>query len=69
MGRGREGQDRERHRAEVARAAGSDAEDAVVFAGIEERHRELEQAQADNERVRYLSFIVGGRSAHSSVSR
>ena len=52
-------QDRERHLAEKAKEAGSDAEDAVVFAGIEERHREFEQAQADNERVRYLSFIAG----------
>ena len=52
-------QDRERHLAETAKEAGSDAEDAVVFAGIEARHREYEQAQADNERVRYVSFIAG----------
>jgi hypothetical protein len=55
--------DRERHLADVAQAAGSDAEDAVVFAAIEERHREFEQAQADNERVRYLSFIAGAGGA------
>jgi hypothetical protein len=51
--------DRERHLAETAQEAGSDAEDAVVFAAIEARHREYEQAQADNERVRYVSFIAG----------
>lgn len=56
-------QDRERHLAETATEAGSDAEDAVVYAGIEERHREFERAQADNERVRYLSFIAGAAGA------
>jgi hypothetical protein len=55
--------DRERHLAETAEAAGSDAEDARVYAGIEQRHQEFERAQADNERVRYLSFIGGAGGA------
>jgi hypothetical protein len=55
--------DREQHLAETAEAAGTDAEDARAFAGIEERHQEFEQAQADNERVRYLSFVGGAGSA------
>jgi hypothetical protein len=55
--------DREQHLAEVALEAGSDAEDAVLFAAIEERHREYEKAQDENERVRYLSFIAGAGGA------
>ncbi len=55
--------DREQHLAETAQAAGSDAEDARAYAGIEQRHQEFEQAQADNERVRYLSFIGGAGGA------
>jgi hypothetical protein len=55
--------DRERHLAETAQESGSEAEDAVAFAEIERRHKDFEQAQLDNERVRYLSFIVGAGGA------
>jgi hypothetical protein len=55
--------DREQRLAETARAAGSDAEDVVACAEIERRHHEFEQAQVDNERVRYLSFIGGAGGA------
>ena len=55
--------DREQHLAETAKETGSDTEDAVAFAEIELRHQEFEQAQDENERVRYLSFITGAGSA------
>jgi hypothetical protein len=55
--------DREQHLAEAAQAAGSDAGDVAMCAEIELRHREFEQAQEDNERVRYLSFILGAGGA------
>ena len=55
--------DRERRLAETAQETGSDAEDAVAFAEIERRHQEFEQAQVENERVRYLSFIAGAGGA------
>ena len=56
-------EDRERRLAQAARAAGSDAEDVVMYAEIERRHQDFEQAQDDNERVRYLSFIGGAGGA------
>jgi hypothetical protein len=56
-------EERERRLAETAQAAGSDAEDAVMFEEIERRHRAFELAQEAHERVRYLSFIVGAGSA------
>ena len=55
--------DREQHLAETAKQTGSDAEDAAVYAEIEESHRQFEQAQAEHERVRYLSFVIGAGSA------
>jgi len=55
--------DREQHLAEVAQETGSDTEDAVAYAQIEQRHHEFERAQEENERVRYLSFITGAGSA------
>jgi hypothetical protein len=55
--------ERERHLAECAQAAGSDAEDAVMFEEIERRHHAFEEAQAAHERVRYLSFVLGAGSA------
>ena len=55
--------ERERRLAETAQAAGSDAEDAVMFEEIERRHRAFEQAQEAHERVRYLSFLVGAGAA------
>ena len=55
--------ERERRLAETAQAAGSDAEDAVMFEEIERRHRAFELAQAAHERVRYLSFVVGAGAA------
>ncbi len=55
--------DRELRLAETARESGSDAEDAVAFGEIERRHEAFEQAQMENERVRYLSFISGAGGA------
>jgi hypothetical protein len=55
--------ERERHLAASAQAAGSDAEDAVMFEEIERRHHAFEDAQATQERVRYLSFLLGAGSA------
>jgi hypothetical protein len=55
--------ERERHLAETAAAAGSDAEDAVMFEEIERRHRAFEAAQAAHEQVRYLSFMIGAGAA------
>ena len=55
--------ERERRLAETAQAAGSDAEDAVMFEEIERRHRAFEQAQEAHERVRYLSFLIGAGTA------
>jgi Flp pilus assembly protein TadB len=55
--------ERERRLAETAQAAGSDAEDAVMFEEIERRHRAFELAQEAHERVRYLSFLIGAGAA------
>jgi len=55
--------ERERHLAASAQAAGSDAEDAVMFEEIERRHHAFEEASAAHERVRYLSFVLGAGSA------
>ncbi len=55
--------ERERRLAETAQAAGSDAEDAVMFEEIERRHLAFELAQEAHERVRYLSFIIGAGAA------
>jgi len=60
--------DREEHLAETAKETGSETEDAVAFAEIELRHQEFEQAQDENERVRYLSFITGAGSALVGVA-
>ncbi len=59
--------ERERRLAETAQAAGSDAEDAVMFEEIERRHRAFELAQEAHERVRYLSFLVGAGAALVAV--
>ena len=55
--------ERERHLTASAEAAGSDAEDAVMFEEIERRHHAFEEASAAHERVRYLSFVLGAGSA------
>jgi hypothetical protein len=60
--------DRERRLAETAQETGSDTEDAVAYAEIERRHQDFERAQAENERVRYLSFITGAGSALVGVA-
>ena len=54
--------ERERRLAETAQAAGSDAEDTVMFEEIE-RVTAFELAQEAHERVRYLSFLIGAGAA------
>jgi hypothetical protein len=49
--------------AEAAAAVGSDVDDALIFEEIERRHAEFEAAQAEHERVRRISLLVGANAA------
>jgi len=55
--------EREATLAEIAAEAGSEPEDSMMLAEIEQRHAALEQAQAQAERVRHVSFVVGAGAA------
>lgn len=50
-----------------AERAGAAPEDAGPAAEIEQRHRELEAAQAGHERFRHLEIFAGGASALAAV--
>jgi hypothetical protein len=50
--------DRERRLNRAAEEAGSRPEDAELYQTIEARHREFEDAQAEVERIRQITFLV-----------
>ncbi len=50
-----------------AESSGSVAEDAAVVARIEDRHHQFEEAQAQAEKVRRISFFVGAFAALVAV--